>query len=125
MKFKMLLVLTVVIGLASCKPQSKDIQNISVIELKNRIDNGKVQLLDVRTPKEWNQGTINGALKVNVTANGFETKADEVLDKSKEVYVYCRSGGRSLVASKLLKEKGYKVYNVEGGYIAWKDKIEK
>lgn len=125
MKFKMLLVLTVVISLASCKPQSKDIQNISVIELKNRIDNGKVQLLDVRTPKEWNQGTINGALKVNVTADGFETKADEVLDKSKEVYVYCRSGGRSLVASKLLKEKGYKVYNVEGGYIAWKDKIEK
>lgn len=125
MKFKMLLVLTVVIGLASCKPQLKDIQNISVIELKNRIDNGKVQLLDVRTPQEWNEGTINGALKVNVTADGFETKADEVLDKSKEVYVYCRSGGRSLVASKLLKEKGYKVYNVEGGYIAWKDKIEK
>lgn len=121
MRFKVLLILTIVVGLTSCKRTSKDIENISVVELKNRIDNGAVQLLDVRTPQEWNGGIIKGALKVNVTTDEFETKADEVLDKSKEVYVYCRSGGRSLVASKLLKEKGYKVYNVEGGYMAWLD----
>lgn len=121
MKFKILLILTIIIGSISCKRASKDIQNISVIELKNRKDNDTVQLLDVRTSQEWNEGIIEGALKVDVTADGFETKVDEVLDKSKEVYVYCRSGGRSLVASKLLKEKGYKVYNVEGGYMAWRD----
>lgn len=103
-----------------CKPQSKDIKNISVEDLKVELKND-IQLLDVRTPKEWKGGIIEGAEKVSVTSDGFVEKANQVLDKSKPVYVYCKSGGRSLIASEMLLKEGYKVYNVEGGYMDWKD----
>lgn len=122
MKLKLILIFSILIGFASCVKEIKGVKNISVIELKNRINNGSVQLLDVRTAKECANGTIKNALEIDITATNFEQQAIKSLDKSKPVYIYCRSGGRSLIASKILTEKGYKVYNVEGGYMAWIDK---
>jgi rhodanese-related sulfurtransferase len=84
----------------------------------------KIQLVDVRTPQEWKKGTVKNALKINVTSDSFEKKALEKLDKKKPVYVYCRSGGRSKIASEILVEKGFEVYNVEGGYLKWQEEIK-
>lgn len=123
MSIKKLIILGILLFLA-CKPQSKDIHNISVEELKVQLTKN-IQLVDVRTPKEWEGGIIKGALKINVISDDFETKASEQLDKSQPVYLYCRSGVRSLRASEILKNKGFKVYNVEGGYNEWKNKIKK
>lgn len=115
-----LIILLSLFAVFACKSQTKDIKNVTVVELKEQIEKNKdVQVLDVRTPKEWAEGTIKNALKVNVFDDDFTTKSDKVLNKDKTVYVYCRSGRRSLKACKLLLAKGYKVINVEGGYMAW------
>ena len=43
------------------------------------------------------------------------------MPKNKVIYVYCKKGGRSANAAHQLKEKGYRVFNLLGGYDAWKD----
>ncbi len=107
----------------SCKPQNSEVKNITIEDLQVVFKNEKnVQLLDVRTPKEWSQGVIKTPIKIDVKGSDFEEKAVEILDKSQPVYVYCRSGGRSKKASELLSKKGFKVYNVLGGYLAWTEK---
>ncbi len=116
-----LIILVSLFAVFSCKSQTKDIKNVTVVELKSKIENNEdIQILDVRTPKEWAEGTIKKAVKVNVFDDDFATKSEKVLDKNKEVYVYCRSGRRSLKASEILVKKGYKAINVKGGYNAWK-----
>ena len=107
----------------SCKSQENGIKDISVDELKVVLTNNKnIQLVDVRTPAECEKGTINNAVEINVTADDFEKIALKKLDKSKPVYLYCRSGGRSKIAAELLLKKGFQTYNVLGGYNEWEQK---
>jgi rhodanese-related sulfurtransferase len=77
----------------------------------------KAQLLDVRTPNEWNAGKIESSKCVNFMDADFKQQVEK-LDKSKPVFVYCAAGGRSAKASKILKEAGFKeIYNLQGaGY---------
>lgn len=76
-------------------------------------------MLDVRTPKEFKKGHIDGAKNMNYYDDDFDAQIEK-LDKDKPVYVYCHSGGRSAKAMSLMKEKGFKeVYNLLGGYGAW------
>ena len=73
-------------------------------------------LLDVRTHEEYSEGHIEGALNLDIYDKQFSIELDK-LDKTKPVYVYCKSGGRSSNASEIMKEKGFKeVYNLVGGY---------
>lgn len=77
------------------------------------------QLLDVRTPEEFQSGHIDGARMANWNGPEFEAIAPS-LDKTKPVFVYCLSGGRSARASKKLKEMGFStVYDLQGGYLKW------
>lgn len=77
------------------------------------------QLLDVRTKEEWDEGHLVGATLVTVTEDGFLEKAKAALDTEKPVVVYCRSGKRSAIATKQLREAGYTVYEIQGGISAW------
>lgn len=107
----------------SCKSQTQGVKNISVTDLQMLLKSDKnIQLIDVRTPKEWVKGIIQNAIKINVTATNFENIALENLDKTKPVYLYCKSGVRSKKASQLLLKNGFKPYNILGGYMAWKEK---
>ena len=77
------------------------------------------QLLDVRTPEEWDSGVIKGANKMNFFDKDFNTQLEK-LDKTKPVYVYCKSGGRSGKAAKQMEKMGFTtVYNLVGGITAW------
>lgn len=107
----------------SCKSKFENVTSISIEELEIELAKD-IQLVDVRTPKEWEKGIINGALKINVTSDDFETKSEKILDKTKPVYLYCRTEGRSFKVAEILFEKGYKAIYVIGGYNEWKDKIE-
>ena len=79
-----------------------------------------MQLVDVRTLAEHMEGHIPGSLNINVKdEEGFPTAVDELLDKGKEVAVYCRSGRRSRTAAELLIKKGFKVYNLDKGILNW------
>ena len=78
-------------------------------------------LIDLRTPKEYEEGHIEGSVNIDFFADNFE---DEIakLDKNKTVYIYCASGGRSGETLKLMKESGFKmVYHLPVGYDGWSD----
>ena len=79
-------------------------------------------LLDVRTPAEYKEGHLKGAINIDVKDSiNFMKKALEVLPKNKTVMVYCRSGKRSANAAGKLATEGYFVFNLEGGITAWKE----
>jgi phage shock protein E len=80
-----------------------------------------IQILDARTPDEWNEGYIKGA-KLVTYPDDFVAKASKSLDPEKPVLVYCRSGARSAKAAKLLREAGFKdVRDLAGGILAWEE----
>lgn len=99
------------------KVEGQIAENVNVEEFANHIEGA--QLLDVRTPEEWNEGIIEGATLANIYDADFEAKLAK-LDKSKPVAVYCKSGGRSGQAMAKMSELGFKeVYNLKGGIGAW------
>lgn len=100
--------------------QKQQTNTITTVELKDLLGKNKIQLLDVRTPKEVAQGSIKSALFANYFDADFGTKAAAKLNRNKPVYLVCRTGNRSGKAAKILKEKGFEVYNVLGGYTKWK-----
>jgi rhodanese-related sulfurtransferase len=78
-----------------------------------------LQIVDVRTPKEFDVSHLKDAQNICVTTNDFKEKVAK-LDKEKPVYVYCKKGGRSGRAAKILKEMGFtKVYDLQGGLTSW------
>lgn len=81
--------------------------------------NHDIQLIDVRKPEEFSSGHIENAVNINFYDSDFESQLKS-LDKTKEVYLYCRSGGRSGKTAKMMKEMGFeKIYDLEGGMINW------
>jgi Rhodanese-related sulfurtransferase len=78
-----------------------------------------VQLVDVRRPVEYDSGHIYNAVLINVLDSAFIDNAMVILDKSKPIAVYCRSGKRSKDAAGKLSEIGYKVFDLDSGYLGW------
>lgn len=83
------------------------------------IDNVNPFILDVRTPKEWDEtGVIPGAVTIPVTE--LEQHLAELPPLNKPILVYCAAGARGQYALTYLKTLGYKnVKNLKGGFTAW------
>lgn len=80
----------------------------------------KIQLLDVRTANEFNQGHIAGAFQADWNNPDQFKERVASLDKQQPLYVYCLAGSRSLAAQKWLIKEGFKtVFNLQGGINAW------
>ena len=78
-----------------------------------------IQLVDVRTADEFNEGTIGKAKNIDYLSEDFTVKLKD-LNKDEPVYVFCRSGNRSEKARKIMLDLGFKeVYDLQGGYNAW------
>jgi rhodanese-related sulfurtransferase len=76
-------------------------------------------VLDVRTPDEFAQGHIEGAVLVDYRSPGFRDKMAG-LDRSKTYLVYCRTGNRSVGAMKIMSDLGFRsYYHLEGGFKRW------
>jgi hydroxyacylglutathione hydrolase len=97
---------------------------MTVHEVKERLDD--VQVLDVRSPEEWEEGHIPNAQYIFLPE--LDKKAER-LNKRKPVAVYCASGYRASLATSLLLRTGFtETHNVPGSWMAWKAsgyKIEK
>ena len=112
----------IVFATLSCQAQQK--QKVALVPptefaKKMAADNG--QVIDVRTPKEFQSGHIENAVNMHVYDKDFQQRVDK-LDKKKPVYVYCKAGGRSAEATEILKEKGFTtIVELEGGMDAWND----
>ena len=98
-----------------------NIVSVSAPEFDTKIKTDSVQLLDVRTPQEYAEGHIEGALNINVQSDDFQQMAGKELSKDSTILVYCRSGRRSMDAAGILTRLGYRVINLKGGIIEWKE----
>ncbi|MFK2820598.1 rhodanese-like domain-containing protein [Flavobacteriaceae sp. LMIT009] len=108
----------------SCKEEEKgtQIEVITAEEMQQIIEDNGVQMVDVRTPEEYQEGYINGFQNIDYFSDTFEADLEE-LDKSKPVIVYCRSGNRSSKCAAKMVEKGFvKIYELDGGITQWKFK---
>lgn len=77
------------------------------------LDRSKVQIIDTRTPAEFELGTISGA--VNIPVDDIRKRLNEI-DKNKPVVVFCAVGLRGYIAARILMANGYDVRNLSGGY---------
>ena len=81
-------------------------------------------VLDVRTDNEVANGIIPNAIHIDIYRGQDFIDELEELDKSKNYYVYCRSGNRSGQACRIMDELGFKnAYNLEGGILEWQGDI--
>lgn len=104
---------------------SKLFKDVNVTEFARLIKEQPGVILDVRTKGEVEKGAIPKSINLDIFGDNFESQLNK-LDKSKPVYVYCASGGRSAEAMEMMSKNGFKaVYNLEGGYSAWKKSLEK
>jgi rhodanese-related sulfurtransferase len=84
---------------------------INVNDMDNLI--GKVDLIDIREKYEYANGSIKSAK--NIPMGDLLNAPDKYLNKDKEYYIMCQSGGRSSRACNILSSKGFNVVNVAGG----------
>ncbi len=136
MNTKLLILVTLMsVALSSCAQNTakKEAKNNNVSQTQKAVElispadlNAKlgdtIQLIDVRTPKEFADGYLKGAKLIDFFDKDFYDQMSK-LDKDKELYIYCRSGNRSGQATKKLKNMGFtKIYDLKGGIKNWKKK---
>lgn len=80
---------------------------------------GEIELVDVREPYEHEAGHIGGARHLEFTRLSGEA---ESIDRERPVVFYCRSGGRSAVATQAFRASGFDAHNMEGGLLAWAER---
>lgn len=119
-----ILALLAVILFSCTDSQSQtDKTSFSAPEFLEKIQAAKdAQVIDVRTPGEYEGGHIANARNINWNDDNFIANTAS-LDKSKPVFVYCLSGGRSGSAAKALRKEGFTtVYEMPGGMMEWRSK---
>lgn len=106
----------VVLVLFSSFAFSQSALKVNSIEFKASYFKYRGILLDVRTPYEFNEGHIENAKNIDLSASNFESEIDK-LDKDQVIFVYCAIGVRSTKAANMLRKKGFKhVFDLDGGY---------
>lgn len=95
--------------------------NLSAVEFAEKIKElPNAPIIDVRTSDEFSGGHLQNAQNIDISGSDFEQQI-ETLDKSKPVFVYCLSGGRSASAASAMREAGFKeVYELDGGIMKWR-----
>jgi rhodanese-related sulfurtransferase len=115
---KLIAILASALLLAGCSTSSTA-TDLSVSEFSSKVIEAGVITLDVRTPSEFSEGHIEGALLIDFQSGNFENEI-ALLDKNQTYAVYCRSGNRSGQAVKVMSDAGFtKLYNLNGGVIDW------
>lgn len=120
---KLLYLLLILLAMTSCEAQQKKqtVQLVPPTEFAQQMSENKGQIIDVRTPKEFASGHIEGAVNLHVYDKDFEQRVDK-LQKDEPVYVYCKAGGRSAEAVETLKTKGFTtIIELDGGMDAWSE----
>lgn len=96
-------------------------QELSQDKWREELDKSdKAVILDVRTPQECAEGIIPNAVEIDLlNPENFMSKVEK-LDKDKDYFIYCRSGGRSAQACSVMEQMGFNsTYNLLGGMLEW------
>jgi len=103
--------------LGNNNPSNENIRVLSPLEFKSHVQDKDVQLVDVRTPREFNQGHIEGSINIDFYSGKFNEEFNKLV-KDKAVYVYCRSGKRSRYSSNKIAALGFtEIYDLQGGIL--------
>ncbi|MDT8346203.1 MAG: rhodanese-like domain-containing protein [Flavobacteriaceae bacterium] len=114
------------IALGACAQKNYNYDALRPEKFRDSITTQQVQLVDVRTPKEYAEQHIADAINIDFFDDENFEAAFKKLDNNKPVYIYCRSGNRSYKASIKLAELGFKqVYDLHGGILAWNKSFQK
>jgi rhodanese-related sulfurtransferase len=116
----MLFVLLTVSGI-SCntksQSQSEAIKVLAPTEFKEKSANQTI--IDIRTPQEFSQGHIEGAVNINFYDSNFMDQIAKY-DKNQPIFIYCRSGNRTSPASRKMADFGFtQINDLEGGILYW------
>ncbi|HET8855045.1 MAG TPA: rhodanese-like domain-containing protein [Salinimicrobium sp.] len=100
-------------------------KDLSQDEWREQIKEDKdAVILDVRTATEVEEGKIPDAVNIDIyKGQGFLDEIEK-LDRSKNYYVYCKSGGRSAQACAIMDQKDLKTFNLLGGFSEWDGDVE-
>lgn len=116
--------ITIFSSIYICAQGSTKVKSVTNSEFEKLIQSENVIILDVRTPKEFNEGHIPNALNIDYRSDDFLKNIKE-LNKNKTIAVYCRSGGRSKLAAKKLIDSGFNVFELNKGIMNWSGEISK
>ncbi|EEK16902.1 rhodanese-like protein [Porphyromonas uenonis 60-3] len=111
-------VLSMLIG--SCRV-AREIKSVDAATFKAEVSSATVQLLDVRTADEFAKGHLEKSINIDVHESHFTEMVKERFDKSQPIYLYCRSGKRSMMAAQALAKEGYQIVNLKDGFLGWLD----
>jgi thioredoxin len=121
MKISSIFFLLLSFTILSCNGQtSKNITDIDPKAFSEKITaTPNAQIIDVRTPQEFASGHLDNAVNIDWLGDNFVANAEK-LDKTKPVFVYCKTSNRSPQAAKKLEELGFTtIYNMQGGLLKW------
>lgn len=94
------------------------VQLVEPDQFQSATDSG-AEIIDVRTPAEFAEGHIEGAVNIDLNGPDFTGQID-ALDPAKTYAVYCRSGNRSAAATQYMQDQGFaSVYELGGGILSW------
>ena len=95
------------------------IQRLNPTQFRSEINNENIILIDIRTPEEYNEGHIEGAININYYSHDFSNQISQ-LDKDKTYYIYCRRGSRSGNALEVFRNLNFnEVYDLRNGINSW------
>lgn len=112
---------TVILNSCSTGQSQNSKTSLTAVEFSGKIKElPNAPVIDVRTFDEFSGGHLENAQNIDISGSNFEQQI-ETLDKSKPVFVYCLSGGRSASAASAMRGAGFKeVYELEGGIMKWR-----
>jgi rhodanese-related sulfurtransferase len=119
LKLSILLLVTVLGISCNTKSQSQSdaIKVLTPTEFKEKAVNQTI--IDIRTPQEFSEGHIEGAININYYDSNFMDQMAKY-DKNQPIFIYCRSGNRTSSASKKAADFGFtQIYDLEGGILYW------
>lgn len=121
MKKLVLLLLSFCFGTAVFAQENPGFTVLEPAEYERHITLDSIQFVDIRTPKEYEEGALKGAENIDFLAEDFFSNMEK-FDREEPLYIYCRSGNRSARAAKKLSEMGFQnIIDLKGGYNAWQD----
>ncbi len=103
--------------------QENKVEDVTALEafalIKENLDNSDFFIIDVRTPAEYKDGHLKGAVNINLISETFKEDVAK-LDSSKIYLIYCRSGYRSSLAVSIMQKLEFAcIYHMANGIIEW------
>jgi rhodanese-related sulfurtransferase len=113
------LLLVAACGGAATATHTEAVETVAPGVVADLLDVGDHEVLDIRTPEEFGESHLAGAVNIDFFETTFAADI-EALDRDASYVLYCKSGGRSGAAMELIRELGFTdVHEIDGGIMAW------